>query len=134
LLTVLTPDGTLTVDGTVEGDSVLVDPGVLDDVLGWHLDDRGLCRGDVCVPARPEHLLRRGDLVDLVAAAPLVGRQTLLDAERAVLAVSVDAEHRRSALADGVMPEMTFADLDGHDRRFSEFGRRKKLLVAFASW
>lgn len=133
-LVLLTPDGTATVDGESTEGAVLVTPDALEQALGWSLDVHGLCRGDVCVPVAADHPLRAGDRVDLREAAELTGRDVVVDSARGIVAISVDGALRRAALDDGRMPDLAFADLDGEERAFSEFGRRKKLLVAFASW
>ncbi len=132
--TVLTADSVIDVDAVVVGEAVVVGAPVLDRTIGWHLTDQGLCRDDVCVPVHPDDPMRTDTGVDIVAAASAIGRNVVVDTRRRIAAISVDGGVRAAALSDGVLPDMSFADLDGNERRIAEFARRKKLLVAFASW
>ena len=49
---VIIADESRTVDGSAEGDRILIDPARLPDALGWELKPEGLCREDMCVPVR----------------------------------------------------------------------------------
>ena len=122
-------------EGAITADHrVLVDAGVLEDVLGWALKPEGLCRDEVCVPLRDGNTVQAGDRVDLVAAAGLLDRPVVVDAGAAVAAVALEAEQRRRAVEGLEAPAFTLNDLDGNPHSLAEWRGRKKLLVAFASW
>jgi hypothetical protein len=113
---------------------LLVAPERLADALGWELKPEGLCRDDVCVPVRDRASLFVGDAVDLAAVAAALGRVAVVDAMGGIAAVAMDAEGRRQALDSLRAPTFVLDDLDGHPHGLEEWGGRKKLLVAFASW
>jgi hypothetical protein len=129
-------DETRTVEATVDGDGVLIEPGRLGDALGWELKAEGLCRGDVCVPVRDPAGLRPADAgrLDLAAVAAALGRPVVVDAQAGLAAVALPAEQRRQALESLQAPPFALHDLDGVTHQLSEWRGRKKLLVAFASW
>ena len=115
-------------------DAIRLTPDALEAATGWHLEPRGLCRGDVCVPTRTRPDLVVDGAVDLRAFADLVGRPLALDAEHAVAALGTGASDRGAAMASLHAPDFTLPDVDGRPFTFSTLGRRKKLLVAWASW
>lgn len=56
------------------------------------------------------------------------------DEQRAVIALSLDADARHQALVERVAPDFTLPDLGGTARSFSEWGGTKRLLFAWSSW
>jgi peroxiredoxin len=127
------------VDGSIRDGRAWVPLAALPDLIGWGVRPEGLCRGDVCVPMSAE---RRAALVldgqlDLVGAAQLLGRASVIDAEdaaRPVIALALDPESRRQALDDLHAPDFVLPDLEGNEHALSEWQGQKKLLVTFASW
>lgn len=132
-LTVLA-DGATTVGGTIDGASVTVDPEGFEDVTGWHLEDRGLCRGEVCVPTAGRAVVTDEGAIDLSLVAELLDRPIAADAATATVALGEPRSRRRETLHDLVAPDFTLPDLDGAGQEFSQWRGRKRLLVAFASW
>lgn len=117
----------------VDGDRVLVTRDTLETLTGWTREPEGLCRGDVCVPVRdPE--LDRDDEVDLGRVAAAIRRPAVLDVEAAVAAIGERAVTRRGPIEAGTAPDFTLPTLAGETFAFSSLGRRKKLLLAWASW
>ncbi len=114
--------------------TVLVDPTVLADVLGWELTSSGLCRGDRCVPVADPAVLLAGDRLDLVAVAAAVGQAAVVDLDAGLVALALPAELRRRALHDLVAAPFALPDLEGTVHTLEEWRGSKKLLVAFASW
>ena len=127
-------DATVAVDADLVDGRVLVTPAALTTALGWTLKAEGLCRDDVCVPVRDRDALVVDDRVDLVAAADLLGRPTVVDADAAIVAIALDREQRRSALESLTAPDVVLPDLDGTPHALSEWRGQKRLLHAFASW
>ena len=132
-LTVLAEADT-TVGGTIDGSSVLVDPAGFEEVTGWHLEDRGLCRGDVWIPTAGRTIVSDGGAIDLGLAAELLDRPMAADAAIGAVAMGEPRSRRRETLRDLVAPDFTLPDLNGVDQAFSQWRGRKRLLVAFASW
>jgi hypothetical protein len=132
-LTVLGPDA-CPVDGSVEGGEVLLDEADLEAAIGWRVEDRGLCRGEVCVPVTDPGRIRRHDRIDLLAVADVLGAPTVVDADRSLVAVGLPAFERRRVVADRDAVSVELTDLDGNRRQLAEWSRRRRLLVAFASW
>ena len=114
----------------VDGDRLLVAPAALPAAVGWELKPEGLCRGDVCVPARLD-----GDgEVDITAIAAALGRAVVVDAAAGLVAMALDGEDRRRAITSLEAPTFTLPDLEGRPRSLAEWRDRKKLLLAFSSW
>lgn len=133
--TIVTDEGERDVDATRVGASVRIDPEALERVTGWKLEPEGLCRADVCIPVRDRASLVIDGLVDLEGFAQTLRRPLVIDAEAdiAVLGASVaDRSAERQGMR--VPAELILRDLDGNEHRWSELGRKKKLLFAWASW
>ena len=120
----------------VDGDRLFAAPDALESVTGWTLKPEGLCRGDVCVPVRDRDALVVGEHIDLAAFASALHRLAVVDVDEAVVALGAPAAERASALASGHAPdfELPGVDVDGGALRLSSVGRKKKLLLAWASW
>ena len=132
-VTVITDVGRI-LPGTTEAGRVLIAPSDLEAALGWELTAEGLCRGDVCVIVRDPAALRVGERVDVAAAAGVLGRLVVVDADAGVVAVSAAPEVRRAGLVDREAPPFSLADLDGEPHDLTEWRGTKKLVVAFATW
>lgn len=133
-ITALTGSGIVPFEATVTGGTVRVAAGVLDDLLGWHLQPQGLCKGDVCIPLRGDAAPAADGTVDLAAVAALVGRPLVVDLAAGVVAIGLAADERRRALRDLELPEFTLPDLDGAVHHSTDWRGRKTLLLAFSSW
>ncbi len=127
-------DRATTVVGTIEGASVTIDPAGFEAATGWHLEDRGLCRGDLCVPTGGGAVTTDGGAIDLNLVAELLDRPIAADAATGTVALGEPRSRRRETLQDLVAPDFTLPDLNGDDQDFSQWQGRRRLLVAFASW
>ena len=116
----------------LDGMSVSIDD--LETATGWHLNERGMCRGDVCIPVRDRSALGAHDSVDLVAFAELVRRPVVADSAVGVVAFGEAADATASQLQSGKAPDFTLTDLAGVPHTMSAMGRKKKVLVVWASW
>jgi hypothetical protein len=128
MMTILNEDGEVTVDGPAVA---------LDDLAaatGWQLKPEGLCRGWVCVPASDLGALAVGGRISLDALASALHRPVVVDAEAGVAALGSDPVAVSDALRERVAVDFTLPQLDGTPFTFSSLGRKKKLLVAWASW
>jgi hypothetical protein len=132
-MTVISDDGATTVDAVAVDGQLLVAPAAITAALGWELKPEGLCRDDVCVPVLGRLAAGDDGRVDLLSAADVLRRPTLLDADAGVLVVGVSAADRGAALT-GLLPAFSLPDLDGVAHATTEWRGKKKLLVAFASW
>jgi hypothetical protein len=129
--------GTRTAAATVDGEQVRLAADALPGATGWSVEPQGLCRGDVCVPVRGRDLVGEDGSVDLTAFAETVGLPLALELEGPDGPVAVLAEaapERTAALSSGVAPPFTLPDLDGNPVSLHDFDRRKRLLLAWASW
>jgi len=133
-LTLLDEDCPLQVPAVVDADGVRLSPDVVQRSLGWRLEAAGLCRGDTCVPVRPEHGLLRDDGLDLRALASLLERPLALDVDEHIGCLGASAAERGHRLRSLDAPEFALPDLDGHPHSLSEHRGRKVLLLAWASW
>jgi hypothetical protein len=126
--------GAWTVPVARDGDALRTAVADLATATGWELKPEGLCRGSVCVPLRDGALARDG-VLDLHAFAAALRAPFVVDevAGIAVLGTSV-AERAAERAGMRVAPEQRLLDLDGNVHHWSELGRKKKLLTAWASW
>ena len=133
-LTLLDEDSPLQVPAIVDADGVRLWPDVVQRSLGWRLEAAGLCRGDTCVPVRPEHGLLRDDGLDLRVLASLLDRPLALDVDERIACLGASAAERGHRLRSLDAPAFTLPDLDGHPHSLSDHRGRKVLLLAWASW
>ncbi len=102
--------------------------------IGWELKAEGLCRGSVCIPVRELAVLRGDALSSLRAIATALNRSIVVDEEAHVAAISGDRVAIESNVANRRSADFTLHSLDGEPFTLSSIGRKKKLLVAWASW
>ena len=114
--------------------AVRLTPEALEQALGWKLEPRGLCRGDVCVPVRRFADRVNEEGVDLAAFAELMDRPLAIDADAGAAALGTAAGERRARLASLEAPDFTLPDLDGNPHTLSAHRGKKVLLVTWASW
>ena len=102
---------------------------------GWTLKPEGLCQADVCVPVRDRAALQPEDgTIDIAAFAAALNRPLVFDPRAGVVALGESAATLGEQLRSLTAPDFTLADLDGVPHSFKAIGRKKKLLVAWASW
>ena len=131
---VVVTDQAREVEAEARGDRLLVQTADLEAATGWKLEDRGLCRGDVCVPVADPHGLVEDGFVDLAAVGAALHRPTVVEAEAGGAAMADPAGERAAALQSLTEPELTLPDLEGRPISLGSFAGKKKLLVAWASW
>lgn len=103
-----------------------LDTTALLNTTGWHLADRGACRGDVCVPV--DETTRR----DPVALARAINVGLAHDHEHGVWAIGPQARGR--TLSEPRLPDVTLAARDGAKVSLRSLIGRRGMLVAWASW
>jgi hypothetical protein len=133
-ITILDDGRATPVDAAVRDDQVRFDATGFADATGWQLKPEGLCRGEVCVPARSRPDVVVDGRVDAAAAADLLRRAVLVDSANGVVAFGDAASAVTSELAARHAADFTLPQLDGTPFTFSSIGRKKKLLFAWASW
>jgi hypothetical protein len=131
--TVIAEDAS-SIDATWDGERPIVDPELLASIVGWELKPEGLCRDDACVPLPDRSAIEHPEGVDLAAVADALDRPVLVDAEARMVAVGAPAADRQRALVGRQAPDATLLDLEGTQRRLSEWSGTRRLLVAFSSW
>ena len=113
---------------------VSVSNSALEQATGWSLKPEGLCRDQVCVPVRNATKLSKDDQVDLGEFARLMQQNIVIDSQRKVVAFGEQAQNRSTAMATLKAPDFTLPDIHGRQVSFSDFNRRKRLLLAWSSW
>jgi hypothetical protein len=137
-LTLIDQDGaerTIAAD-VVEG-KVLFAADVLPEATGWTVEPQGLCRGDICVPIRGKGVISENGLVDLAEFGAATGVPLALELDGLdgpVAALAERSDERTAAITSGVAPDFTLPDLEGNPVSLHDFDRRKRLLLAWASW
>lgn len=98
---------------------------------GWDPKPRGLCRGEVCVPAPGA---RRDDgTVDVLVAAARLGMPAVRDDAYGVTVVGPGSTTGRT-LSTAVAADPELIDREGQPFQLSMLHGRKVLLVAWASY
>jgi hypothetical protein len=115
------------VDASVDGEQVSVSADDLARATGWVLKPEGLCRGEMCVPARGFS----SDALELSAVAKALHRSVVVSVEGGVAAFAGDP---MSMGMRASIDELELPDLDGNVVRMSDYAGRKRLLIAWASW
>src|SRR3954454_24856838 len=137
-LTLIDQDGGVRIAAAeAGGGAVRIEAGALPAATGWAVEPQGLCRGDVCVPLRGRDLVNEAGSVDLVTFAETAGLPLALELDGRGGRVGVLADagtEPTAALSSGVAPAFTLPDLDGNPVSLHDFDRRKRLLLAWASW
>ncbi len=118
----------------IEGDRVLVDPDALEAATGWTLKPEGLCREAVCVPVHDRDALVVGGLIDVGGFAAALQRPIVIDAAEAVVSIGDRVQERIAAMESLEAPDFELPDVEGETFRYSSLGKRKKLVVTWASW
>jgi peroxiredoxin len=126
--------GAIAVDARIQGDHILVPPAALEAATGWVLKPEGLCRGPVCVPVRDRDALLVDGAIDVAAFAAALHRPAVVDAAEAVVAIGVPASERVAAMESLDAPDFELPDLEGEPFRYSSLGKRKTIVVTWASW
>ena len=105
-----------------------------ENITGWNLKVEGLCKGTVCIPARVLKGLTDGVSIDLVEFARVTNQNIVVDQERQIAALGEHADTRSEAMTTLDAPDFTLPDIHGKQVSFSDFNRRKRLLLAWSSW
>lgn len=96
---------------------------------GWKLEERGACRGEVCIPLDGPV----GDTVDVAAVADRMGLPLVDEAEHGLWSLGPWPGAGR-ALTSADAPDLRLPDLDGQEFALSDLRGRKVLLVAWAPY
>jgi len=115
------------IDARVDDGRVSVTADDLARATGWSLKPEGLCRGEMCVPAKGLD----ADALELSSVASALHRSVVVDVDGGVAAFAGDP---MSAGMRASIDELELPDLDGNIVRMSDFAGRKRLLIAWASW
>ena len=134
MATVLTGEEIHDIDAIARPGTLLLSPAVLREVTGWELRPEGLCREDVCVLTRGRPDVQVDGRVDLRVVAELLGRPLAIDEETGVAALGESAATRATQIASGRVGDLLLHDVDGKPVSWSALGRKKKVLVTWASW
>jgi len=134
MATILTGEAEHEVDAVARPATLLLDPAALHDVTGWELKPEGLCRHDVCVPTRGRPDVHVDGRLDLRVVAELLGRPLVIDPDTGVAVIGESAATRVAQLAAGRVDDIVLHDVDGRRFPWSAIGRKKKVLVTWASW
>jgi hypothetical protein len=132
--TVLTEEATFEIDAIARPDTLLVPEDRLADITGWELNAEGLCRGDVCVPVRARPDVRADGLVDLRVVTELTRQPFAFEHDVAAAAIGTAVDTHAGEPAGGRVHDLVLADVDGTPFRWTQLGRKKKVLVTWASW
>jgi hypothetical protein len=103
-------------------------------VTGWQLKPEGLCNDKTCVAVRDPKSLTNQTEIDLVEFARVANQNIVVDQERQIAALGEHADTRSEAMTTLDAPDFTLPDIHGKQVSFSDFNRRKRLLLAWSSW
>ena len=124
----------LSLPATIEAGAARVPTEAVARELGWELKPEGLCRDEICVPARDEPTLATEAGLDLAALARALDRPLALDIDEGAASLGASAGERAAPLARLEAPDFELPDLAGRAHRLSEHRGKKVLLAVHASW
>ena len=101
---------------------------------GWQFKPEGLCIDEICVPIREANRLTDGASIDLVEFARVTKQNIVFDRQRQVAALGERADSRGDSMSSLLAPDFKLPDIHGRQVSFSDFNRRKRLLLAWSSW
>jgi hypothetical protein len=101
---------------------------------GWQLKPEGLCIDEICVPIREANRLTDGASIDIVEFARVTKQNIVFDRQRQVAALGERADSRGELMSSLLAPDFKLPDIHGRQVLFSDFNRRKRLLLAWSSW
>ena len=128
-------DGVLSeVDISTSFGQFSVDKTGFERLSGWSLKPEGLCKGAVCIPVNNSQLLSDGMNIDLVEFSRIVNQNIVVDSQYRVAAVGEQAPSRAGSMKSLDAPNFTLPNIHGKQVSFSDFNRRKRLLLAWSSW
>jgi hypothetical protein len=117
-----------------DADRLLVAVDDLPRTVGWTLEPRGLCRGDVCIQIKDRDRLVDDGHVDIALLAEVLGRVVAVDAGEAIAVFGSAIGEQREATGSLHAPDVALSDLDGREVTLGEVAADKRLLLAWASW
>ena len=129
------PDGgasAVTIDRKFGEFSILVSD--FEDVTGWVLKPEGLCKDATCIPVLKYEVLTDGLSIDLVEFARLTNQNIVVDPKFGIAALGESASNRGAMMHSLDAPDFKLPDIHGKQVSFSDFNRRKRLLLAWSSW
>lgn len=134
--------GTLLVDDREEPVSVVVRDGdfLLDSAdfnraTGWHLKDRGLCRGDTCLPVDDRGNFVEEGFLKLSAVADRLNRTFAVHPDPPVAYLGPSKNQVRDRLEAGRAPDFILPDWKNERTvSLSDFEGDKIFLLVWASW
>ena len=128
-------DGSLSeVDLSTKIGQFAIDKTDFERLSGWSLQPQGLCRGAICVPVKNSQQLTDGISIDLVEFARVANQNIVVDNQHRVAALGEQAAGRAESMRSLAAPNFTLPDIHGKQVSFSDFNRRKRLLLAWSSW
>lgn len=133
MVTLLLEDEEHEPQGTVRDDTLWVDQSLIEE-MGWHLEDRGLCRDEQCVPIPGDGTLIDGEYINLEVFADAVQRPYAAELAPPVASIGADQDSLGQALSGGKAPDFELPDRHGNTVRLSDFEGNKIFLLVWASW
>jgi hypothetical protein len=127
-LTILHEDGEATVG------SAAIPATELAAATGWQLKSEGLCRGEICIPVRDQARLVVDGHVAIGALGAALHRPVVVDEDAGIAALGADPIAVSDELHSRHAANFTLPALDGAPFEFHSIGRKKKLIIAWASW
>jgi peroxiredoxin len=126
-LLLLLGDSATEIDVESGGGDLVLDRATVLDATGWEVQDFGLCRGEVCRPAR------LGETLTLSELGAALGRPVAVEVDGDD-AVAVLGEPGGTTLRRGdLTPQLSLTDADGGTVDLTRRGRRT-VVVAWSTW
>lgn len=112
-------------------DTLTPDPSSFAEGTGWKVEQRGACKGELCVPL-PAGALHDG-VLDARAVAERLGMAVVHDATRDRWAIGPES-FTGQALATVQAPDLELQTFDGEPFRLSQLRGTRHVLVAWAPY
>ena len=116
----------------------------LERATGWALKPEGLCRGEICIPLKPQQRasLVNGDIetnnanarINLTGLWRSMGHPVAHDAAGDTWVLGTGAGERAQTLQSLEAPDFSLTDLDGRTHTLAQQRGKKVFLATWASW
>jgi hypothetical protein len=127
-------DSEFSIDGFTESKELYVDLEQFEEATGWHLDDRGLCKDERCIPVGNADSITKDNAIRLRQFSELVGCAYASNLDPSVAAIGPEYDQYTSMIESTDAPDFSLPNLEGDQISLSNFEGNKIFLLVWASW
>ena len=134
--TVLYQGRRVTVKEGGDGDALLIEPEMLEQINGFSVKPEGACYEDLCIPLNDRLLVEEDgrQWLDLTAFAEMIEQPYVADTDARVWSFAEIPAKREHRLLNALVPDIEVTDRQGNVIRLADLKGKKALIVTWSSW